>query len=192
MKKTASISAKEKPAWLPGDGAPARFLDRLMRVDCAGEYGATRIYGAQIDILGDGSRGKELRHMAAQEDVHYEYFSKNLPERGARPSLLSPFWRISGRALGLGSGLLGNRAAMACSVAVEDEIDAHYMKQIKRLRKQGDENALLRKIERFREEELEHKQIGLDCEAEAAIAYPLLRGAISLGAKICVKLAEKF
>nr|WP_298931712.1 demethoxyubiquinone hydroxylase family protein [uncultured Erythrobacter sp.] len=167
-------------------------LHRMIRVDQAGEFGATRIYEGQLAVMGDrGPHSAEIRHMAEQEEVHRAKFDALMAERGVRPTALHPFWSAAGYALGAGTALLGPKAAMACTAAVETEIDKHYSEQLDRLAETGSEPELAEMIETFREEELEHRDAALANGAEQAPAYPLLSGAIRLGCKIAIKVSER-
>ena len=167
-------------------------LHRMIRVDQAGEFGATRIYEGQLAVMGDrGPHSAEIRHMAEQERVHREKFDALLAERGVRPTALQPFWSMAGYALGAGTALLGPEAAMACTAAVEEEIDKHYSEQLDRLAETNTEPELADMIEQFREEEREHRDSALEHGAEKAPAYPLLSGAIRLGCKIAIKVSER-
>ncbi|MEQ8966248.1 MAG: demethoxyubiquinone hydroxylase family protein [Azospirillaceae bacterium] len=180
------------PRPLPGDPDRRRRLERLMRVDLAGEYGAKRIYEGQLAILGDTEDGPLLVHMAEQEAVHLATFQRLLPEHGVRPTALHPLWHAAGFALGAGTALMGRRAAMACTVAVEEVIDRHYADQIDRLDDTEAGDAALRAtLERFRAEELEHRDIGLDNEAEKAPGYRLLTAAIKTGSRLAIRLSER-
>lgn len=173
-----------------GDLTRDQLLDRMVRVDHAGEYGAVRIYEGQLAVLGKGRHGDTLRHMLEQEKVHRDYFSKAIGDRQGRPTVLQPVWHIAGFALGAGTALLGEKAAMACTVAVEEAIDEHYMEQAEKL---GDDEAELREtILKFRDEELEHRDIGYNNGAEQAPAYPLLHGAVKAGTKLAIWLSERF
>jgi ubiquinone biosynthesis monooxygenase Coq7 len=174
---------------LPGDPTPREFVARTIRVDHAGEYGAKRIYEGQLAVLGRTRHGAVLRHMKAQEQVHLDYFSREIGRRRVRPTALLPLWHLAGYALGAGTALLGARAAMACTVAVEEAIDEHYRDQAAALGE--DEAALRADIERFRAEELEHRDIGLENEAEQAPAYRLLTAAIKAGCKVAIKVSER-
>lgn len=174
---------------LPGDPSPRRRLAGMLRVDHAGEYGAKRIYQGQLAVLGRGRHGDTLRHMAAQEQEHLSYFEQQLTRRQVRPTLLQPFWHVAGWALGAGTALLGERAAMACTVAVEEVIDGHYAEQLADL--PAGEAALGETITRFQAEEVEHRDIGLANGAEQAPAYPLLLGAIKAGTRAAIWLAER-
>ncbi len=167
-------------------------LHRMIRVDQAGEFGATRIYEGQLAVMGDrGPHSAEIRHMAAQEAEHRAKFDALLAQRGVRPTALHPFWSAAGYALGAGTALLGPEAAMACTAAVETEIDKHYSDQLDRLQATGADPELAAMIEEFREEEREHKEAALANGAERAPAYPLLAGAIRLGCRIAIRLSER-
>ncbi|MCK0129794.1 demethoxyubiquinone hydroxylase family protein [Erythrobacter sp. F6033] len=167
-------------------------LHRMIRVDQAGEFGATRIYEGQLAVMGDrGPHSAEIRHMAEQEEVHRAKFDALMAERGVRPTALHPFWSAAGYALGAGTALLGPEAAMACTAAVEEEIDKHYSEQLDRLAEVDAEPELAEMIETFREEEREHRDAALANGAEQAPAYPLLSGAIRLGCKIAIKVSER-
>ena len=174
---------------LPGDPTPRDLVARMIRVDHAGEYGAARIYAGQLAVLGHTDKHELLEHMAAQEAVHLETFSRMIGERNIRPTAMLPVWHVAGFLLGAGTALLGSRAAMACTVAVEETIDAHYRDQVARLG--PDEAELSGTIERFRAEELEHRDIGLEHEAELAPAYRLLSAAIRLGCKVAIRISER-
>ena len=174
---------------LPGDPTAREVVERTIRVDHAGEYGAKRIYEGQLAVLGRTKYGPVIEHMKAQEQVHLETFSRLIGERRVRPTALLPFWHVAGFALGAATALLGHRGAMACTVAVEEAIDEHYRAQEDIL---GDDEAELRAdIARFRAEELEHRDTGLEHEAEQAPAYRLLSAAIKTGCKIAIKISER-
>ncbi|HYF06183.1 MAG TPA: demethoxyubiquinone hydroxylase family protein [Acetobacteraceae bacterium] len=174
---------------LPGDPTPREIVERVIRVDHAGEYGAKRIYEGQLAVLGRGEHGPLIEHMKAQEQAHLDTFSRLIGERRVRPTALLPVWHVAGYALGAATALLGHRAAMACTVAVEEAIDEHYAAQAEAL---GDDEAPLRAhIEQFRAEELEHRDIGLEHEAEGAPGYRLLSAAIRAGCKVAIRLSER-
>jgi ubiquinone biosynthesis monooxygenase Coq7 len=174
---------------IPGDLTRDQLLDRVLRVDQAGEYGAVRIYEGQLAVLGRGRHAATLRHMLAQEKTHRDYFTAAIAARQGRPTLLQPLWHLAGFALGAGTALLGERAAMACTVAVEEAIDGHYAGQREAL---GDDEAELRDtVDRFRREELEHRDMGYANEAEQAPFYPLLHGAIKRGTQVAIWLSER-
>ncbi|BBC71409.1 ubiquinone biosynthesis protein UbiB [Altererythrobacter sp. B11] len=165
----------------------------MIRVDQAGEFGATRIYAGQLVVMGErGPHGPEIRAMAEQEEQHRAAFDALMARRGVRPTILQPFWSVAGYALGAGTALLGPEAAMACTAAVEEEIDRHYSAQLEELERDGDDPELADLVTRFREEEREHRDMALAAGAERAPAYPLLSGAIRLGCRVAIRLAEKF
>ncbi len=174
---------------LPGDPTRRDLVERFIRVDHAGEYGAARIYEGQLAVLGRGPKAELLQHMKDQEQVHLDTFSKLVARRRVRPTALLPFWHLAGYALGAATAALGERAAMACTVAVEEAIDEHYASQSAVL---GDDEAELRDtIERFRAEELEHRDIGLENEAELAPAYRLMSAVIKAGCKVAIAVSER-
>ena len=164
----------------------------MIRVDQAGEYGATRIYAGQLAVMGDrGPHAAEIRHMAEQEAVHRAAFDTLLAARGVRPTALQPFWGAAGYALGAATALLGPEAAMACTAAIETEIDRHYTAQLDDLQQAGDDPDLAEMIDRFRAEEREHREAALAHGAERAPAYPLLSGLIRLGCRAAIRLSER-
>ncbi|WP_338242094.1 demethoxyubiquinone hydroxylase family protein [Aurantiacibacter hainanensis] len=164
----------------------------MIRVDQAGEFGATRIYAGQLAVMGDrGPHSAEIRGMAEQEAGHRAEFDALLAKRGVRPTALQPFWNVAGYALGVGTALLGPEAAMACTAAVETEIDKHYSRQLDELERDGDDPELADMIHRFREDEREHRDAALASGAEKAPGYPLLSAAIRLGCKAAIRISEK-
>ncbi len=174
---------------LPGDPSTRRRVERLIRVDHAGEYGAARIYAGQLSVLGNGDKGDLLRHMQAQEQHHLNTFNRLIVERRVRPTALLPFWHVAGYALGAVTAAMGEKAAMACTVAVEEAIDEHYSKQIM----DSDDVApeLRETLEQFRQEELEHRDIGLEHGAEQAPGYRVLSRLIKAGCKAAIAISEK-
>jgi len=174
---------------LPGDPDRSAQLARMIRVDHAGEYGAARIYAGQLAVLGETDAAPILQHMKDQEQVHLDTFSALVAERGIRPTALLPLWHVAGFVLGAGTALLGRRAAMACTVAVEEVIDEHYAEQAAALGE--DERPLRETIERFRREEIEHRDIGLEHEAEKAPGYRILTTLIKAGCKVAIRLSER-
>jgi len=174
---------------LPGDPTAREVVERIIRVDHAGEYGAKRIYQGQLAVLGRSDKAALLRHMQAQEQVHLDTFAGLIAGRRVRPTALLPLWHIAGFALGAVTAALGERAAMACTVAVEEAIDEHYASQSATL---GQDEAKLRDtIEKFRAEELEHRDIGLQNGAEQAPGYRLIHRTIKAGCKLAIKVSER-
>jgi len=163
-------------------------VHKFIRVDHAGEYGAAQIYAGQLAVLGRGAHAPTLEHMKAQEQRHLDMFSALITSRRVRPTLLLPFWRIAGFALGAATAAMGSRAAMACTVAVEETIDAHYAAQEAAL--DDDEAPLRATIAEFRAEELEHRDTALANGAEQAPAYKLLSAVIKTGCRAAIRLSE--
>lgn len=187
MSVQKSITAEDR---IPGDPTRDEVVARILRVDQAGELGAVRIYQGQSAILGKGRHGPALARMAEQERHHLDTFNRLIGERRVRPTILAPLWHVAGFALGAGTALLGEKAAMACTVAVEEAIDEHYAEQAAQL---GDDEGELRgTIERFRAEELEHRDIGLANGAEDAPGYPVLSAAIKAGCRLAIRLSSRF
>lgn len=174
---------------LPGDPSREEKIARILRVDHAGEYGAVRIYEGQLAVLGNTPSGPVIRRMAEQERKHLETFDRLLPERRVRPTILSPVWHAAGFALGAASALLGERAAMACTVAVEEVIDEHYAAQAASLGE--DEQPLKETIEKFRQEELEHRDEGLAHGAVQAPAYEALTTVVKSASRLAIWLSTR-
>lgn len=164
-------------------------IKRFIRVDHAGEYGAERIYSGQLAVLGRGPHAETLHHMRDQEVHHLETFSRLVVTRRVRPTVMLPFWHVAGFALGAVTAAMGVKAAMACTVAVEETIDEHYAAQQATL--DADEAPLNETIERFRLEELEHRDIGIENGALQAPAYRLLTAVIKVGCKAAIKISER-
>ncbi len=168
----------------------SKAIESMMRVDQAGEYGATRIYAGQLAVMGDRApHAGEIAAMARQEAGHRARFDAIMARRGVRPTALQPLWSVAGYALGAATALLGPEAAMACTAAVETEIDLHYSAQLEEL---GDSDPeLSAMIGEFREDERAHHAAAIAAGAERAPGYPLLSGAIRLGCRIAIRLSEK-
>lgn len=161
----------------------------MLRVNHAGEYGAQRIYAGQLAVLGRSAIGPELRHMAAQEEEHLAAFNRLLPQHRVRPTALLPVWHVAGYALGLASALLGEKAAMAATVAVETVITEHYDAQLNDPALPDGE--IRDKVAQFRAEEMEHHDTGLAHAAEEAPFYPLLNGLIQAGCRLAIRLSSR-
>lgn len=163
----------------------------MLRVDQAGEYGAARIYAGQLAVLGGRhDTAREIGHMAAQEQRHLDTFNAMMIERGVRPTLLQPFWHVAGYVLGAATALMGPRAAMACTAAIETEIDRHYSEQMDEL-EGGTDAPLKAAIAEFRTEELEHKATAIAAGAEQMPGYPLLSAAIRLGCRAAIGISKR-
>ena len=174
--------------WRPGERRPDR--ESMLRVNQAGEYGATRIYAGQLAVLRrDCPEAKLIARMASQEERHLERFNALMAERRIRPTVLQPIWNLAGFALGAVTALISEDAALACTDAVETEIDRHYSRQLADL---GDEDPELSKdIEAFRADELEHRDSARAAGAANAPAYPLLTAAIRAGCRVAIGLSKR-
>ena len=162
----------------------------MLRVDQAGEYGATRIYAGQLAVLRrDCPESRLIARMAAQEQRHLDRFNALMTERGVRPTALQPLWRVAGFALGAATALMSEKAAMACTDAVETEIDRHYREQLSELGEEDPEFAA--DIENFRQEELEHRDTAREAGAADAVGYPLLSAAIRAGCRVAIALSKR-
>ena len=179
------MSRKPKP---PAPGA-ATDTAAMIRVDHAGEYGAVRIYEGQLAVLKNRASADTIRHMAAQEQRHLQSFDRLVNERKVRPTALEPVWRVAGFALGAATALMGEKAAFACTAAVEEAIDEHYAAQIEALGESDPEFKTM--VEDFRADEAAHRQTALDNGAERAPGYRLLSQAIKAGCRAAIKLSEK-
>lgn len=178
------MSRKPRPA------APGQNLDThaMIRVDHAGEYGAVRIYEGQLAVL-RGAAAETVRHMAAQEERHLKAFDALVNARQVRPTALEPLWRVAGFTLGAATALMGEKAAMACTAAVEEVIDEHYGAQIEALGE--NDPALKQTVTDFRADEAAHRDTALAHGAEQAPGYKLLSTAIKAGCRVAIKLSEK-
>jgi ubiquinone biosynthesis monooxygenase Coq7 len=162
----------------------------MLRVDQAGEYGATRIYAGQLAVLRRNCpEAKLIARMAAQEQRHLDRFDKLMATRRVRPTALQPLWNVAGFALGAATALMSEKAALACTDAVETEIDKHYSGQLAELG--GDDPELAADIAEFRAEELEHRDTAREAGATRAVGYPLLTAAIRAGCRVAIGLSKR-
>lgn len=183
------MSIAERPARLPGDTRHEDGVAAMLRVDHAGEYGAVRIYEGQLAVLGRGRARDAVRHMGEQEKRHLAAFDRLLAERRVRPTALHPLWHVAGFALGAATALLGEQAAMACTVAVEEVIDEHYREQAERL---GDDDPeLASTIREFHAQELEHRAVALEHGARETPGYDLIAGAVKAGSRLAIWLSTR-
>ena len=174
--------------WRPGDRRPDR--DSMIRVDQAGEYGATRIYAGQLAVLrSNAPETKLIARMASQEQRHLDHFNRLMAERRVRPTALQPIWDVAGFALGAVTALMSEKAALACTDAVETEIDRHYGEQLDALGLEDPE--LAADIAQFRAEELEHQATARAHGATEAVAFPLLSAAIRAGCRVAIGLSKR-
>jgi ubiquinone biosynthesis monooxygenase Coq7 len=176
------------PGWRPGDARAD--IGSMIRVDQAGEYGATRIYAGQLAVLGNRHpAARSIARMAAQEDRHLRHFDEMLHDRGVRPTLLQPFWNVAGHALGAVTAFMSPNAAMACTAAVETEIDKHYAEQLEALG--SDDPDLSATIAEFQAEELEHRETAIAAGAEQTLGYPVLSAFIRAGCRAAIALSKR-
>lgn len=174
--------------WRPGDRRPDRAS--MLRVDQAGEYGATRIYAGQLAVLRrNSSEAKLVARMAAQEERHLNRFDALMAERRVRPTALQPLWNVAGFALGAATALMSEQAALACTDAVETEIDRHYSDQLAQLGE--DDPELSADIADFRADELEHRDTARQAGSAQAVGYPLLTAAIRAGCRVAIGLSKR-
>jgi len=184
-----SASKKTGEDRQPGDLRPEELIERMIRVDHAGEFGAVRIYEGQHAVLKNTDEADTIEHMKEQEEVHRDTFNRLLVERRVRPTALTPIWNVAGFALGAGTALLGKEAAMACTEAVEEVIDEHYQHQLDQL---GDDEPELKEvIQKFRDEEIEHRDIAREKGAAEAPGYELLTTAVKTGSKLAIWLSTR-
>ena len=178
-----------RPHRLPGDPIPATRA--MIRVDHAGEYGAARIYAGQLAVMGDRHPHAPLiRHMAGQEARHLATFDGLIRTRSVPPTLLHPLWHVAGFALGALTALIGPQAAMACTAAVEEEIDRHYGQQRTELGDTTDPE-LAHHIADFQAEEVEHRETALANEAEQAAGWPVMQAVIRAGCRAAIAVSTR-
>ena len=186
---------KMSSADLAGNSVIERRLHEMIRVDHAGEAGAVRIYEGQLAVFRAAKPRarivRDLEHMAEDEEVHLAAFNKIVTERGVRPALLNPVWGAAGYAMGVATALMGEKAAHACTAAVEEVIDEHYRDQIRELDTEPAERDLRDMVEKFREEEVAHKEKALAEGAEETPGYPILSGAIKAACRLAIRVSEK-
>lgn len=174
--------------YLPGDKSREEELASMIRVNHAGEYGARRIYKGQLAVL---KKHKKIEEMYEQELEHLQYFETQIAKHKIRPTLMQPLWHVLGWTLGAVTATLGEKAAMACTVAVEEVIGEHYNSQLKVLQKYSDQKALYVKIAKFRDDELEHRDTGLKHDAKATFAYGTLNAVVTAFTKSAIWISKK-
>ncbi|KAG9328392.1 hypothetical protein JZ751_014076 [Albula glossodonta] len=184
------------------DSEEKAMLDRMLRVDHAGEYGANRIYAGQMAVLGRTQSGPLIQRMWDQEKHHLQKFNEILAENRVRPTLLLPLWNVAGFVLGASSALLGKEGAMACTVAVEESISEHYNSQIRALMEADPDRykellqvstrpGWAKVIKEFRDDEMEHHDTGLEQDAESVPGYWLMKTVIQAGCKAAIYISER-
>jgi len=174
--------------WRPGEKRPDAAS--MLRVDQAGEYGATRIYAGQLAVLrANCPEAKLISRMAAQEQRHLKRFDELMAARRVRPTALQPLWNVAGFALGAATALMSEKAALACTDAIETEIDRHYSRQLDELGE--DDPELASDISEFRADELEHRDTAREAGATGALGYPVLTAAIRAGCRVAIELSKR-
>jgi len=165
-----------------------KLINEMIRVNQAGEFGAQKIYEGQLAVF---PKDKTIKNMADQENLHLKEFNKLMIKKRVRPTAMSPVWAIGGFFLGASSALISRDAAMACTLAVEEVIDKHYEEQEIKLKKDIKDLELLKLVQKFRKEEIEHKNIALENNATNAKGYNLLSFGIKNITKIAIKISKK-
>ena len=170
-----------------------KIIEEIIRVDHAGERGAIKIYEGQLLALKTIKQDQDLRDkiekMKEHEREHLEYFEKEIQKRKIKPTYFLPLWDLMGVTLGFGTALLGKKVAMLCTASVEEVIDEHYNNQLKKLG--NDEKDLKKKIEKFKEDELNHKNMAYESGATNKGVYSIMDKVIKTGSKIAITISEK-
>ena len=164
-------------------------IDSILRVDHAGETAAAKIYDGQLAILKNTPVGPTIKHMKEQEQEHLDTFNHLLFENDTRPTALLPLWNVMGFGLGVASAVMGEKAAMACTIAVEEVIGEHYAKQAETLN--DDHKELKKTLMKFRDDELDHLDTGVEHDGENAPGYEIMKAIIQLGCRTAIKISEK-
>ena len=177
----------------PGEGAAGRRLAEMIRVDHAGEFAAVQIYRGQRAVFdriaSKAHAARIIREMEAGEHEHLRTFDRLIAERGVRPTMMAPVWRLAAFGLGAATALLGEQTAHACTEAVEDVIEEHYGRQSAAL--DGVDAELKDVVDRFREDEVGHKDTAVEQGARSAPGYPLLSAVIKFGCRAAIRISEK-
>ena len=170
-----------------------KTLEEIIRVDHAGERGAIKIYEGQLlalkTIKQDDDLKDKIEEMREKEKEHLEYFEKEIQKRKIKPTYLLPVWDLMSVALGFGSALLGKKAAMLCTASVEEVIDDHYQSQLKKIG--DDQKDLKEKIEKFKMNEVDHKNIAYESGATNKGLYSIMNKVIRTGSRIAITVSEK-
>lgn len=183
---------KSPPRPLPGDRPMDAEIRCMIRVDHAGEYGAARIYDGQLAVLGEThSLSPTIKHMADQEKRHLKTFDALVNERQVRPTALHPVWNAAGFALGAVTALMGEKAAMACTAAVEEVIEDHYESQREKLKHWKTEKAFEKTIIDFQADEVAHRDTAYDHGAKETPGYHILSSAIKVGCRTAIWLSKR-
>ena len=183
---------KNPPSPLPGERSISDEIKRMIRVDHAGEYAAARIYDGQLAVLGEKHPlYPTINKMKDQEQAHLDTFDKLVTERHVRPTVLNPIWNAAGFALGAATALMGERAAMACTAAVEEVIDEHYESQRRKLKHWKVEKKFEKTIAEFQADEVKHRDTAYEYGAKEAPGYKLLSETIKAGCRTAIWLSKR-
>ena len=178
---------------MPGEDVRERRLAEMLRVDHAGEYGAVQIYRGQRAVFdrieGKAHAARVIADMETGEQEHLKTFDRMLAERSVRPTAMAPIWRVMGFGLGAATALMGERAAHACTEAVEEVIEEHYGRQSQALA--GVDAELKHVVDRFREDEIAHKDTAIEQGARDAFGYSVLSAVIKAGCRAAIRISEK-
>ena len=164
-------------------------IDSILRVDHAGETAAAKIYDGQLAVLKNTPVGPTIQHMKDQEQEHLDTFNKLLYENDTRPTALLPLWNVMGFGLGVASAVMGEKAAMACTIAVEEVIGEHYARQAETLN--DDYKELKSTLMKFRDDELDHLETGVEHDGENAPGYEIMKAIVQIGCRTAIRISEK-
>jgi ubiquinone biosynthesis monooxygenase Coq7 len=168
-------------------------IEEFLRVDHAGERGAIKIYEGQLLALNTFVKDEKLKKMIEEmknhEKKHLDFFNKEIKKRNIKPTKLLPLWDLLGVGLGFGSAMMGKKATMLCTASVEEVIDGHYQNQLNQIN--SDEKNLKKKIKKFRDDEIHHKNIAYDNGASKEGLYSILDKIIKTGSKVAISISEK-
>lgn len=188
---TASNPLHKRWSYHPRPSQHYKLIDKMIRVDHAGEYGAQSIYAGQLSALHSSPQYDTINTMKLQEIEHLQRLNRLIVERRVRPTLLMPIWNIGGYMMGYISGMLGSSSAMACTVAVEDVITSHYNDQLRECNELSiDDTDIKSMIKKHRDDEESHSQIGIDNQAKSAPLYEVQNNTITYMTKAAVQVAQ--
>ena len=184
------LNRMKKNKRLPGDLTSEQLVKRMIRVDHAGAYGAARIYDGQLRLLQGTPSEPIIQEMSRQEQRHLDYFNTLVIEREVRPTILSPLWHVAGYGLGVVSAVLGEKAAMTCTVAVESVIDEHYQGQINQL--EENETDLREKLSEFRNDEIDHRETASEQIDTSNPGLKVFENMVRSATRTAIWLSERF
>jgi len=186
------MTRPSRPGPSPKKSASPRLAE-ILRVDHAGEYGAVAIYKGQQAVFARNAKtrkiAKQLKHMEEEEQKHLDAFDDLLNQHNVRPTAMTPIWNVAGYGLGVATALMGEKAAHACTEAVETVIEQHYGDQVTELKDSEPELSAI--FAQFREDELSHRDLAIEEGAKEAPGYAVLSGVITAGCRLAIKITEK-